>query len=117
MAGVAEAREGTAARGVRELASGEVLLGRVRRPGGGRKRAEVTDPGLRSALLALIEPEERGDPMSPLRWTISMAELAARLQVSEATVRCYRPAPAPRTSPNGAGTPGELEPMEVVTPG
>jgi Rhodopirellula transposase DDE domain len=27
------------------------------------------DPGLRPALLALVEPEERGDPMSPLRWT------------------------------------------------
>jgi hypothetical protein len=27
------------------------------------------DPGLRPALLALVEPQERGDPMSPLRWT------------------------------------------------
>ena len=40
-----------------------------RRPGGGRKRAADTDPGLVPALLALVEPEERGDPMSPLRWT------------------------------------------------
>jgi hypothetical protein len=37
--------------------------------GGGRKRLADLDPGLRPALLALIEPEERGDPMSPLRWT------------------------------------------------
>ena len=44
-------------------------LGRVRRPGGGRKRAADIDPGLVPALLALVEPEERGDPMSPLRWT------------------------------------------------
>ena len=44
-------------------------LGRARRPGGGRKRAADVDPGLRPALLALVEPEERGDPMSPLRWT------------------------------------------------
>jgi hypothetical protein len=28
------------------------------------------DPGLRPALLALVEPQERGDPMSPLRWTV-----------------------------------------------
>ena len=40
------------------------------RPGGGRKRAADVDPGLRPALLALVEPEERGDPMSPLRWTV-----------------------------------------------
>src|SRR5262249_17869709 len=44
-------------------------LGRARRPGGGRKRATDVDPGLVPALLALVEPEERGDPMSPLRWT------------------------------------------------
>src|SRR6266576_1879874 len=37
--------------------------------GGGRKRAADVDPGLRPALLALVEPQERGDPMSPLRWT------------------------------------------------
>ena len=34
-----------------------------------RKRVADVDPGLRPALLALVEPEERGDPMSPLRWT------------------------------------------------
>src|SRR6266436_4553030 len=37
-------------------------------------------PGLRPALLALVEPEERGDPMSPLRWTTkSTRKLAAEL--------------------------------------
>src|SRR6266536_3424578 len=36
--------------------------------------------GLRSALLALVEPEERGDPMSPLRWTTkSTRKLAQEL--------------------------------------
>jgi hypothetical protein len=35
---------------------------------------------LRPALLALVEPEERGDPMSPLRWTTkSTRNLAAEL--------------------------------------
>ena len=33
----------------------------------GRRRAADTDPGLGPALLALVEPDERGDPMSPLR--------------------------------------------------
>jgi hypothetical protein len=65
---------------VYELESGEAPLGRVRRPGGGRKRAADIDPGLVPALLALIEPEERGDPVSPLRWTAkSTRTLAAEL--------------------------------------
>ena len=41
--------------------------------------AEV-DPGLRPALLALVEPGTRGDPMSPLRWTTkSTRKLAGEL--------------------------------------
>ena len=51
------------------MESGEEPLGRARRPGGGRKTAAEADPGLIPALLALVEPEERGDPESPLRWT------------------------------------------------
>src|ERR1700730_16996449 len=73
-------REGTVARGVAELESGAEPLGRVRRPGGGRKRAADLDPGLLPALLALVEPDERGDPMSPLRWTVkSTRNLAGEL--------------------------------------
>jgi transposase len=73
-------REGTVSRGVAELEAGEEPLGRVRRPGGGRKRAADLDPGLRPALLALVEPDMRGDPMSPLRWTTrSLRVLAAEL--------------------------------------
>jgi hypothetical protein len=62
-------REATVSLGVAELDSGAEPLGRARRPGGGRKRAPEVDPGLVPALLALVEPEERGDPVSPLRWT------------------------------------------------
>src|SRR5512144_1232725 len=69
VARAAGVREGTASRGVDELESGEVPLGRVRRAGGGRKRLVDLDPGLRPARLALVEPDMRGDPMSPLRWT------------------------------------------------
>src|SRR6516164_9450324 len=43
--------------------------GRVRRPGGGRKRRVNADPGLMRALEALVDPATRGDPESPLRWT------------------------------------------------
>jgi transposase len=69
VARAAGVREATVSLGVSELDAGAEPLGRARRPGGGRKRAADLDPGLRPALLALIEPEERGDPMSPLRWT------------------------------------------------
>jgi hypothetical protein len=80
VATAAGAREGTVSRGVAELDSGQVPLGRVRRPGGGRKKASELDPGLLPALLALVEPDERGDPMSPLRWTTkSTRKLAAEL--------------------------------------
>src|SRR6266498_2542086 len=80
VARAAGVREATVSRGVAELESGEEPLGRVRRVGGGRKRAADRDPGLRPALLALVEPEERGDPESPLRWTTkSTRTLAAEL--------------------------------------
>ena len=73
-------REGTVSRGVAGLEAGAEPLGRVRRRGGGRKRAAYLDPGLRPALLALVEPDVRGDPVSPLRWTTkSLRVLAAEL--------------------------------------
>jgi Rhodopirellula transposase DDE domain len=59
----------TVAAGVSELDSGQAPLGRVRRGGGGRKKATVTDPALLDALDALVDPESRGDPMTRLRWT------------------------------------------------
>lgn len=67
--------------GLKELAA-EIPLapGRVRRAGGGRKPLMATDPGLLADLMALVEPSERGDPMSPLRWTCkSLRRLAAEL--------------------------------------
>src|SRR5258708_2950494 len=48
--------------------------------GGGRKPVTVTDPGLVPALTALVDPGSRGDPQSPLRWTLkSTRELARAL--------------------------------------
>ena len=82
VARAAGVREATVALGVDELDAGAAPLGRVRKPGGGRKRAVDLDPGLRPALLALVEPDERGDPMSPLRWTTkSTRKLAAELTI------------------------------------
>jgi len=80
VARAAGVREATVALGAAELDSGAEPLGRARRPGGGRKRVADTDPGLRPALLALVDPGSRGDPMSPLRWTTkSTRKLAAEL--------------------------------------
>ncbi len=68
----------TVRKGVFELEAGEEPLGRVRRPGGGRKRVADLDPGLRPALLALVEPDVQGDWMSPLRWTVKSTRVLAR---------------------------------------
>jgi len=55
----------------------------VRRPGGGRPSAAVTDPTLWEALDALVDPVTRGDPVSALRWTTkSTKKLAGELVTS-----------------------------------
>ena len=74
----------TIGRGLKELACGSGLSAdRVRRHGGGRKALVATNATLLDDLLALVSPSERGDPMSPLRWTCKglrrlSGELAAR---------------------------------------
>ena len=82
VADAAGVSQGTVRKGVVELERGEDPLpaGRVRRAGGGRKRASEQDSELLPTLLRLVEPEERGDPMSPLRWTTkSLRHLAEEL--------------------------------------
>lgn len=71
----------TIVRGLRDLTVEPPLApGRVRRRGGGRKPLADNDPTLRADLLKLVEPEARGDPMSPLRWTCkSLRRLADEL--------------------------------------
>ena len=70
----------TVSRGARELEAGIEPGGRVRPVGAGRPSVEDVDPGLVPALEALVDPESRGDPESPLRWTIkSTARLADEL--------------------------------------
>lgn len=57
--------------GKRELhgAASDVPVVNVRRRGGGRRPHEEVHPNLVPALLALVDPETRGDPESSLRWT------------------------------------------------
>ena len=66
--------------GIRELQQPEAMAGRIRRPGGGRKRTVDKDPTLKRDLEQLVEPVTRGDPQSPLRWVArGLRKLAAEL--------------------------------------
>jgi hypothetical protein len=84
----------TVRRGIKEVDSGQrAPEGRIRRPGAGRPSIEEREPGLREALLGLLEGATRGDPESPLLWTSrSVANLTGALreqgfEVAETTVR------------------------------
>ena len=71
----------TIGRGLKELAAAGLEGDRIRRHGGGRKALLVSDTKLLDDLLTLVAPSERGDPMSPLRWTCkSLRRLAAELR-------------------------------------
>ena len=65
--GGASSPEGTPCEGAR----------RVRRPGAGQKPITEREPELLAALKALVEPTSRGDPQSPLRWTIKSLRVLA----------------------------------------
>jgi Rhodopirellula transposase DDE domain len=73
----------TIRKGIEEFLSLDALgppKGMQRRPGGGRKPVEETDPGLVDALRALVEPATRGDPEGPLLYSSkSTAKLAREL--------------------------------------
>jgi hypothetical protein len=80
----------TIGRGLKELASGKALESeRVRRPGGGRTPLSGPDPSLLPDLLSLVEPTERGDPMSGLRWTSSSTRRLAEALVSMGHSVCH----------------------------
>ena len=66
--------------GIAEVAAGGEVSARLRKPGAGRKRKVDRDPHLVPELERLVDPQTRGDPMSPLRWTCkSTRKLAAEL--------------------------------------
>jgi len=70
----------TISKGCKELEEEPEVIesGKIRKPGGGRKRLIDTDLTLLSDLDSLIEPTTRGDPESPLRWTCKSTRKLAR---------------------------------------
>src|SRR5512132_4141373 len=79
VARLAEASRPTVRRGAAELDQPADPRGRIRQHEGPKRRRD-TDPGLLQALERLVDPDTRGDPESPLRWTCkSTRELAEAL--------------------------------------
>jgi hypothetical protein len=65
-------------KGITEIQAGKALApGRIRRPGAGRKKITEHDPRLVDALERLIDPDTRGDPETPLRWTCKSTRILA----------------------------------------
>jgi hypothetical protein len=58
-------------KGITELRTNSATLppGRIRRPGGGRKKVELVDPAVLPLLEAVVESSTAGSPMDVLRWT------------------------------------------------
>lgn len=87
----------TVASGAKSFDAKDEATGRVRGEGAGRPALTDIDLNLLPNLDALVDPESRGDPMSPLRWTTkSTRELARALQkmghsVSDWSVRQLLP--------------------------
>lgn len=59
----------TITRGVCEIKNGNEDVSRVRNKGSGRKKLTIKYPEIKSCIENIIEPDTRGDPESPLRWT------------------------------------------------
>src|SRR5438045_8258191 len=57
----------TIQKALQELDQPHLAPDRVRQVGGGRKPLRSLDPTLLADLEALVDPDTRGDPMSPLR--------------------------------------------------
>ena len=82
----------TVQKAVGEIDAGVEVTVRIRPPGAGRPKLTDVQPGLLVALDALVEPESRGDPMCPLRWTTKSTRTLAKelanqgYQISHVTV-------------------------------
>jgi len=84
----------TIRKGIAELRSGAPLEpGRVRRPGGGRKKVEIADPAVLPLLQEVVEASTAGSPEDALRWT----------SASKATLAAARAAQGHRVAPNTVG--------------
>ncbi len=77
----------TITEGIKQLRRGDYTApeadGRIRRLEGGRKPVTETDPELLDALERLVDPLSRGDPQSPLRWTLKSTQRLARELTSQ----------------------------------
>lgn len=60
----------TIRRGIEEIKKGDKKFQGIRVSGGGRKKIVEQTPKIKKIIEDLIEPGTRGDPESPLRWTI-----------------------------------------------
>jgi hypothetical protein len=68
------ASRSTLERGIKELQGAELLTGkeptkRIRKAGGGRKKALNKDETLAQSIEEIVAPYTLGNPMNPLRWT------------------------------------------------
>jgi len=70
-------------RAIESLSQRPLPVERVRHSGAGRKTLVHHDPQLVQALEALVDPDTRGDPMSPLRWTCKSTRVLARLLTAQ----------------------------------
>jgi len=70
-------------RAIESLSQRPLPVGRVRHSGAGRKALVQCDPQLLQALEASVDPDTRGDPMSPLRWTCKSTRELARLLTAQ----------------------------------
>ena len=74
----------TISRGIKELENpGETTFDneRCRKKGAGRKRIEETQPGIKEAIMELLEIYTKGDPENPLLWTSkSLRHIESALQ-------------------------------------
>ncbi len=72
----------TISSGLKELGNPELIdTKRIRKEGGGRKKATEKLPSIEKELEKLIEPALRGEPDSPLMWTSkSLRKLSAELK-------------------------------------
>ncbi len=69
----------TIRKGISELGSQARYDDRVCIQGGGRKKTIDQSPEIKELLEEIIEPETRGDPESPLRWTCKSVRNIAEL--------------------------------------
>ena len=64
-----------------ELSEDLMLIDRIRKEGGGRKKVKENNPALMNVLELMLEPVTRGHPESVLKWTcLSTRTLAAALK-------------------------------------